>query len=122
MVRVLARDLMAEYPPAENAAHVLIWAEYGYSSNVRLSDFAAANTLFAHTRNGVPLTPEHGWPLRFVCPALYAWKSTKWVRAIEYLTEDRRGFWENRGYHNLGEAWGEQRYSYQERPGDGPPL
>jgi len=119
---ILARDLMAVCPPADDVAHVLIWAEYGYSSNVRLSDFVAADTVFAHTHNGVPLSVEHGWPLRFICPPLYAWKSTKWVRAIEYLTEDRRGFWENRGYHNVGAAWNEQRYSYQERPEDGPPL
>ena len=55
-------------------------------------------------------------------PHLYAWKSVKWVRAIEYLTEDRRGFWEERGYHNVADPWSEQRYSYQENPGEGPPL
>ena len=27
-----------------------------------------------------------------------------------------------RGYHNIGDPWGEQRYSYQEGPGDGPEL
>jgi DMSO/TMAO reductase YedYZ molybdopterin-dependent catalytic subunit len=43
-------------------------------------------------------------------------------RGLEYLTEDRRGFWEERGYHNRADPWLEQRYSYQERPGDGPEL
>ena len=46
----------------------------------------------------------------------------KWVRALEYLTADRRGFWEERGYHNAADPWQEQRYSYQERDGEGPPL
>jgi len=55
-----------------------------------------------------------------VVPHLYAWKGPKWVRGFEYLTEDRRGFWEERGYHNVGDPWAEQRYSYQEQPGDGP--
>jgi hypothetical protein len=41
---------------------------------------------------------------------------------MEYLVQDRRGFWEQRGYHNVGDPWSEQRYSYQEQPGDGPPL
>jgi DMSO/TMAO reductase YedYZ molybdopterin-dependent catalytic subunit len=68
------------------------------------------------------LAPEHGFPLRLVVPALCAWKSVKWVRAVEYLTRDRRGFWEERGYHNTADPWREQRYSYQERPGEGPPL
>ncbi|NUV56165.1 sulfite oxidase-like oxidoreductase, partial [Streptomyces coelicolor] len=25
-------------------------------------------------------------------------------------------------YHNVGDPWREQRYSYQEEPGDGPEL
>lgn len=119
---VLARDIAALCPPDPAVTHVMIWAEYGYSANVALADFLAADTVFAHSRNGAELTAEHGWPLRFVCPPLYAWKSAKWVRAVEYMVGDRRGFWEDRGYHNLGQASAEQRYSYQERPGDGPPL
>ena len=55
-----------------------------------------------------------------VVPHLYGWKSVKWVRAMEYLTADRRGFWEERGYHNIADPWHEQRYSYQERPGRRP--
>jgi DMSO/TMAO reductase YedYZ molybdopterin-dependent catalytic subunit len=35
---------------------------------------------------------------------------------------DRRGFWEERGYHNGADPWREQRYSYQELPGEGPQL
>jgi hypothetical protein len=64
--------------------------------------------------------PEHGFPLRLVVPHLYGYKSPKWLRAIEYLTEDRRGFWEEHGYHNIADPWKEQRYSYQEQEGDGP--
>jgi DMSO/TMAO reductase YedYZ molybdopterin-dependent catalytic subunit len=33
---------------------------------------------------------------------------------IEYLTAERRGYWEERGYHTEGNPWQEQRYSYQE--------
>jgi DMSO/TMAO reductase YedYZ molybdopterin-dependent catalytic subunit len=49
-----------------------------------------------------------------VVPHLYGWKSVKWVRAVEYLTEDRRGFWEERGYHSSADPWREERFSYQE--------
>lgn len=119
---IRTEDIARVCPPAPDATHVLIWADFGYSSNVSMANFLAPDSLFAHHRNGVPLTAEHGWPLRFVCPQLYAWKSTKWVRAIEYLYEDRRGFWEARGYHNRARVWDEQRYSYQEGPEDGPPL
>jgi DMSO/TMAO reductase YedYZ molybdopterin-dependent catalytic subunit len=35
--------------------------------------------------------------------------------ALEFLEADRRGFWEERGYHNDADPWQEQRYSYQEK-------
>ena len=114
--------LLEAAPPAADATHVVVWAEYGYSANLRLADFADASALFVTHRDDEPLTPDHGAPLRLVVPHLYAWKGPKWVRGFEYLTEDRRGFWEERGYHNRADPWREQRYSYQERPGDGPEL
>jgi DMSO/TMAO reductase YedYZ molybdopterin-dependent catalytic subunit len=119
---VLAADLLCAFPPAAAVTHVMIWADFGYSANVRIADFAAEDTILATHRNREPLTPEHGYPMRLVVPCLYAWKSVKWVRAVEYMTVDRRGFWEERGYHNVADPWCEQRYSYQELDGEGPPL
>jgi DMSO/TMAO reductase YedYZ molybdopterin-dependent catalytic subunit len=111
---VLASTLMEAVPPAEDVTHVMAWAEYGYSANLRLEDFNSARTILATHRNGQALTPEHGWPLRLVVPHLYGWKGPKWLRMIEYLTAERRGYWEERGYHTGGNPWREQRYSYQE--------
>jgi DMSO/TMAO reductase YedYZ molybdopterin-dependent catalytic subunit len=119
---VLAIDLLSRFPPAPTVTHVMVWADFGYSANVRIGDFAAEHTLLATHRDGARLSPEHGFPVRLVVPHLYGWKSVKWVRAIEYLTVDRRGFWEERGYHNVADPWREQRYSYQELDGEGPPL
>ncbi|NUT41614.1 MAG: molybdopterin-dependent oxidoreductase [Thermoactinospora sp.] len=108
-------------PPDPGVKHVMIWAEYGYSANIRMSDLTADGTLLVTELDGKPLSADRGFPLRIVVPHLYAWKSVKWVRGIEYLLEDRRGFWEERGYHNVADPWREQRYSYQEEPGEGPP-
>jgi|HubBroStandDraft_2_1064218.scaffolds.fasta_scaffold42041_2 DMSO/TMAO reductase YedYZ molybdopterin-dependent catalytic subunit len=119
---ILAAELLRRYPPAAPVTHVMIWADFGYSANIRISDFAAEQTVLATHRDGDRLTPEHGYPVRLVVPHLYAWKSVKWIRALEYLTNDRRGFWEERGYHNTADPWREQRYSYQELDGEGPPL
>ena len=74
-------------PPAPRVTHALVWAEYGYSANLPLSDFAGiARPCSRPTATGEPLTPEHGCPLRLVVPHLYAWKGPKWVRGVEYLT------------------------------------
>ena len=111
---VLVRTLIEAIPPADDVTHVMAWAEYGYSTNVALDDFLSPRSVLATHHNGVPLTPEHGWPLRLIMPHLYSYKGPKWLRMIEYLTADRRGFWEKRGYHRKGNPWQEQRYSYQE--------
>ncbi|MFJ9896096.1 molybdopterin-dependent oxidoreductase [Streptomyces sp. NPDC091280] len=117
-----ATALLDLVPPAPEVTHVMAWAEYGYSANLRLADFTAVQTLLATHHNGEPLTAEHGFPLRLVVPHLYGYKSPKWLRAVEYLTEDRRGFWEERGYHNIADPWKEQRYSYQEQDEEGARL
>ncbi|MFG2138536.1 molybdopterin-dependent oxidoreductase [Streptomyces sp. NPDC048650] len=119
---VAATTLLALAPPSPQVTHVMAWAEYGYSANIRLNDFTSAQTLLATHHNGESLTAEHGFPLRLVVPHLYGYKSAKWLRGIEYMTADRRGFWEERGYHNIGEVWRGRRHSYQEEEGDGPPL
>jgi DMSO/TMAO reductase YedYZ molybdopterin-dependent catalytic subunit len=119
---VATATLVDLVPPAADATHVMVWAEYGYSANMTLADFTSASALFVTHRNAEQISPEHGYPLRLVVPHLYAWKGPKWVRGFEYLREDRRGFWEERGYHNRADPWQEQRYSYQEQPGDGPEL
>jgi len=111
---ILATDLLEAVPPADDVTHVMAWAEYGFSANLRIADFAADTTLLATHRDGQPLAPEHGFPLRLVVPHLYAWKGPKWLRGIEYLREPRRGFWEERGYHTVGDPWREERWSYQE--------
>ncbi|WP_168220643.1 sulfite oxidase-like oxidoreductase [Streptomyces sp. RFCAC02] len=119
---VRAATLLALVPPAPGVTHVMAWAEYGYSANLRLADFQDPSAVLATHRDGELLTAEHGFPLRLVVPGLYAWKGPKWLRGVEYMTADRRGFWEERGYHNIGDPWREQRYSYQEEPGEGPEL
>ncbi len=117
---VPATELLAAMPPAAAATHVMVWANFGYGANLPIEVFGAADTMLATSKEGRELSPEQGYPVRLVVPSRYGWKSVKWVRAIEYLIGDRRGFWEERGYHNNADPWQEQRYSYQEQPGDGP--
>jgi DMSO/TMAO reductase YedYZ molybdopterin-dependent catalytic subunit len=67
--------------------------------------------MIAHAWEGQPLAREHGGPVRIVIPRFYFWKSAKWVKRIEFRRDDQPGFWEVRGYHNVGDPWTEERYS-----------
>ncbi len=108
-------DVAAAVRPQPSARHVMLHSYDGYSTNVPLRSLLEDDVMLVWSWKGAPLTPEHGGPLRMVVPKLYAWKSAKWLRGIEFLTEDRRGFWEERGYHNRADPWLEERYSSQER-------
>jgi DMSO/TMAO reductase YedYZ molybdopterin-dependent catalytic subunit len=82
-----------------------------YTVNVPLARAIEEDVLLVHTWEGQPLPREHGGPLRMITPKLYAWKGAKWIRKIEFLAEDQKGFWEVRGYSNTAEPWFNDRYS-----------
>lgn len=92
------------------ARYALVYAEHGFTTNLPLADLDREANLLALTHDGVPLTPEHGGPVRLLVPHLYFWKSAKWVTGIELLAEDRAGFWEEGGYHMRGDPWSEERF------------
>jgi DMSO/TMAO reductase YedYZ molybdopterin-dependent catalytic subunit len=104
------RDVLRLIKLQPRAGFVLVHAEQGYTANVPLPDLDRENVLFATHHDGQPLAPEHGYPLRLIVPHLYAWKSVKWVRGIEFLDHDAAGFWERNGYHMYGDPWREQRF------------
>lgn len=103
-------DLQALVKVKPEAGHVIFHSYGGYTTNVPLPELQGPENMLVHTHNGEPLTPEHGWPLRGLVPNLYFWKSAKWIRGIEFVAQDRPGFWEMYGYHMHGDPWTEERY------------
>ena len=111
---VATRELLRRARVRPEASHVLVHCHGGYTTNLPLEDFLSERALVADTWRGQPLAVEHGGPARLVVPHLYAWKSAKWVSGFELLDADRRGFWEENGYHTYGDPWREERFSFQE--------
>ncbi|RYX99041.1 MAG: sulfite oxidase-like oxidoreductase [Bradyrhizobiaceae bacterium] len=105
------RALLEACQPKPEARFVVLQSHDGYTTNLSLEDFAADDALLAHTWQGEPISGEHGGPVRMVIPHLYFWKSAKWLQRIEFVIDDKPGYWEVRGYHNRGDPWLEQRYS-----------
>jgi DMSO/TMAO reductase YedYZ molybdopterin-dependent catalytic subunit len=75
-----------------------------------LENFQVDDALFAIGLDGRPLPPEHGGPVRLVVPRLYAWKSAKWVRAVELVETDMPGTNERLGFHTRGDPWQGEKY------------
>ena len=108
---VRTTELLKHVNVASSARFVLVHAyDGGWTTNMPLSAFLAEDALLADRHDGEPISLEHGGPLRLIIPRLYAWKSAKWVRGIEFLSHDQAGFWERGGYHMHGDPWQEERY------------
>lgn len=105
--------------PKDTARFVMQHAEYGFTTNLPLEIIMGENFLMATHFNGEPISPDHGYPLRGVVGNLlsredlivpYFWKGAKWLRGLEFMRQDKRGFWEQAGYHNRADVWKEERF------------
>jgi len=105
--------------PLPSAKFVMQHTEYGFTVNLPLEVVlpsrrcAQDNFLLATHFNGEELTPDHGSLLRGVVGAIpgheeikapYFWKGAKWLRGLEFMRQDRLGFWEKAGYHNSADV------------------
>jgi DMSO/TMAO reductase YedYZ molybdopterin-dependent catalytic subunit len=107
------REILRRVQPKAEATHVLVHGEQGFTANVPLADLDREEVLLATHHDSEPLSADHGYPLRLIVPHLYAWKSVKWLRSLEFLDHDTPGFWEQNGYHMYGDPWKEQRFSWE---------
>lgn len=103
-------ELMKSVELLPEAKYVMVHADPDYATNLPLDYFLDDDVMFVLKYEGAPLTPEHGYPVRLLVPKLYLWKSAKWVRGLEFMAEDRSGFWESYGYHQRGDPWQEERF------------
>lgn len=108
---VATSHLLSVVQPLPHANAVVLHGADGYTTNLTLERFAGDDCLIAHSHDGLPLSRDHGGPVRAIIPRWYFWKSAKWLVRIEVLAVDKPGFWEVRGYHNEGDPWTEQRYN-----------
>lgn len=91
--------------------YVLIHSKEGYTTNTITKYLFEEDVIIAYKMNGNILPERHGFPLRLIIPRLYAWKSAKYLSGLEFLDENKPGYWEKRGYHLHGDPWKNERYS-----------
>ena len=116
---VLVSTVVALARPIPQVTHVMTYASDGYTTNLPIEEALKDDVLLVHTWNSRPLPREHGGPVRMITPQLYAWKGAKWINRIELLTENREGFWEQRGYSNTAHPWRDDRYANPLKPPPG---
>jgi DMSO/TMAO reductase YedYZ molybdopterin-dependent catalytic subunit len=92
----LATVLDLAVPDCGGETYVIVHSASGtYSSCLPIAD--AARGILAWARDGAPLAPEHGGPLRYVGPAdHWGYKGVKWAAGVAVVDHFVPGFWEGR--------------------------
>lgn len=80
------------------ATKVVFHAEDDYVDSIHLSKALEPTTLMAVNMNGVTLPKGHGFPARMLVPGIYGMKHCKWLKRIEVVNYDFKGYWQQRGW------------------------
>jgi DMSO/TMAO reductase YedYZ molybdopterin-dependent catalytic subunit len=99
---VAGRDLLALVEPLDGADFVTLHALDGYTSTLSVAELTNERIIFVYGMDGQDLPSQHGFPLRLIAPAHYGYKCVKAVSRLEFVDSHVRGFWETRGYDNVG--------------------
>jgi DMSO/TMAO reductase YedYZ molybdopterin-dependent catalytic subunit len=72
--------------------------EQAYARSLPLAEARGEDVLLAYEVNGVPLPPQHGFPLRLVVPGWYGMTSVKWLERITLVDEPFDGYQMSHSY------------------------
>jgi DMSO/TMAO reductase YedYZ molybdopterin-dependent catalytic subunit len=59
--------------------------------------------MLAYAWDGVPLSREHGFPLRICIPDIHGMKQPKWIECIEAIDHWEAGYWVERGWNKVAQ-------------------
>lgn len=100
---VLWRDFIKIVVPGPEARYATFASlGRGYDTTISLADLDHDRVLLCHSVDGEPLEFDYGGPLRMIVPHLYGYKSAKWLGRIDFGTDMKGGYWEDRGYSRDG--------------------
>ncbi len=98
---VRLRELLEDAGVRDGAVEVLFTGldrgveeevEQSYQRSLPLAEALRDEVLLAYELNGVPLPPQHGFPLRLLVPGWYGMTSVKWLERITVLDRPFKGF------------------------------
>ena len=72
--------------------------EQAYQRALPLDEALRDDVILAYEVNGVPLPPQHGFPLRLVVPGWYGMTNVKWLARIDVLTQPFDGYQQATAY------------------------
>jgi sulfane dehydrogenase subunit SoxC len=72
--------------------------EQAYERSIPLEEALREDVLLAYELNGVPLPPQHGFPLRLLVPGWYGMTSVKWLDRVTVVDAPHDGYQMRQSY------------------------
>ena len=91
-------DLLQSLGLQEGATGVRYEAADGYYASHTIDQVRTNGVLVALYMNGVPIPPQHGFPIRILNPGYFGVKQPAWVTRIEVIDRPLEDYWEDRGW------------------------
>jgi Oxidoreductase molybdopterin binding domain/Mo-co oxidoreductase dimerisation domain len=95
---VRLRRLLEQAGVKRGARFVAMRGADGYHTVLPVDELMREENFLPYLMNGVPLPPEHGYPLRIFIPGKYGMKQPKWLTELEFADHEIPGYWEVRGW------------------------
>ena len=103
-------DLFAEVGVRPEATHVLAWSVTGYTTNLPIEHVTGGKAWIVWDHEGKPLPASTAARCGCWSRTSTSGRARSGSAASGCMDHDEPGFWEQRGYHMLGDPWLEQRY------------
>ncbi|MEU6314550.1 sulfite oxidase [Streptomyces sp. NPDC047014] len=88
----------AVFTGADHGVERGVEQDYRRSLPVATATGEDSGVLLAYAMNGLPLPPQHGYPLRLVVPGWYGMAHVKWLREITLVDAPYTGFQQSVAY------------------------
>jgi sulfane dehydrogenase subunit SoxC len=72
--------------------------EQRYERSLSIADAMREEVMLAYEINGLPLPPQHGYPLRLLVPGWYGMTSVKWLAEITAVDAPFEGYQQSHAY------------------------
>ncbi len=99
---VSLKRLLPDLRLRASASHLKITSADGFWESLPLETIRAdERVMLTYAWDGLPLLPEHGFPLRVYMPDVHGMKQPKWIVSMEAMDHWEPGYWVERGWDKI---------------------
>jgi DMSO/TMAO reductase YedYZ molybdopterin-dependent catalytic subunit len=99
---VSLQRLLPDFRLKTGATHLKIRAADQFFETISLADILGdERIMLTYAWDGLPLTRDHGFPLRVYIPDVHGMKQPKWIESIEAMDHWEPGYWVQRGWDKV---------------------